>query len=80
MLEIWLARDENKRLYAYVREPHLNHAGNEYVVRAGNESTGHQELPKDWFPEITFENSPVKMTLSKGLAVSIQTEPIKRRR
>lgn len=87
MLEIWIARDEDCLLYAFPSKPVLGESNTVFVpANIGVEKA--VQLPINWFPEVRFNNSPVKLTLSNELAmnaqtaVSIQTEvePIKRRR
>lgn len=53
---MWIARDENKDLYLYEREPikEYDYFYSSYVSI---------ELDKNLFPEVTWENSPKQVEL-----------------
>lgn len=51
----WIARDKDGMLYLYDSKPYLPSDNASYYDSAN----GHYyDLPNDWFPELTFENSP----------------------
>jgi hypothetical protein len=50
----WIARDKIGMLYLYDSKPYLPFDNSNYYT-----TNGHlYDLPNDWFPELTFENSP----------------------
>ena len=57
-MKLWIARDKNGELYLYNMMPEEHE---EYFV----ERSGHRSLPLDdeYFPEVTFENSPQEVEL-----------------
>lgn len=66
-MKLWIARDKNGCLWVYESQPILN-SGKEYFVVI-EENFGNSlcaELPKEWFPEVTFENSPKQVTWNCG--------------
>lgn len=55
----WLARDVDGSLWIYKgRKPKTNEHG--FFLSESNDFT---ELNKEWFTEVTFENSPIKVEL-----------------
>lgn len=61
-MKLWIARDKNRDLYLYEREP----------IRESDffySSYDTIEVDKNLFPEVTFENSPqeVELKLVNGL-------------
>ena len=63
-MKLWIARDENG-LFAFAKKPMFFEDLNEFGCMLREEFC---ELPSNWFPEITFENSPqeVKMEVIKN--------------
>jgi hypothetical protein len=60
-VEIWLARNEKGYLHAHLHKPTLNHIGNSGGYWCDRKSSAHLfQLDSSSFPEVTFENSPVK--------------------
>lgn len=58
-MKLWIARDSNGLLTVYNEKPNLYY--NEYWD--GDYSTQCIDLPKEMFPEVTFENSPMEVEL-----------------
>lgn len=58
---LWIARDERGSLYAYLYRPVLSACGSMYWASDIDETK--MELPKDWYQEVTFLNSPVEVEL-----------------
>jgi hypothetical protein len=58
-VEVWLARDDNRDLYAYTCKPYRT---KEYGCRKWRSPymSDFVRLKSELFPEVTFENSPVK--------------------
>lgn len=56
---MWIARDKNG-LFIYTKEPMFFEGLNEFGCMIGEEFC---ELPSNWFPEVTFENSPQEVEL-----------------
>lgn len=50
---MWIARDQNGVICLYENRPTKR---NNYFV--GIDNLGYIYLPKEWFPEVTWENSP----------------------
>ena len=57
---MWLARDLNGILCLYENKPVKR---NTYFTDV-NSSIGYIYLPPEWFPEITWENSPQKVEIN----------------
>lgn len=80
MKEIWIARDEDHRLFGFKEKPCLDEVYGRYINKNGQSYT---PLPSKWFPQVTFENSPVKLILESGEitnAPKTQVKSDKRRR
>lgn len=65
-MELYVARDENGRLFLYQNEPERDYT---YGVFQGSLGNGYAtedflELPQPAFPSVTWENSPVKVVLN----------------
>lgn len=58
MLELWIARDKDKRLFLYYAEPIRRSNGFEEPVTLES-----FEIDSDLFSEVTWENSPMKVEL-----------------
>lgn len=67
---LWIARDEDKTLYLYVKEPRRGTYG--FMVdedtltsqmRIEDSDITYARLPSDLFPEVTWENSPQQLKL-----------------
>ena len=55
---LWIARDKDNRLELYFKRP--REIGGIFISAQG--CLG--QLPKSWYPEITLENSPKRVTLN----------------
>lgn len=55
MISMWLARDQNGRLYMYEQKPMKSVYG---FIRTDGKSC---IVAKGMFPEVTYENSPVQV-------------------
>lgn len=56
---MWIARNQNGKLFAYADKPRWNRMLKSFVT-----NTARLELYDTEFPEITFENSPKEITKS----------------
>ena len=65
-IKIWIARDKDGHLYVYLDKPVLN-AGVEFFPPY-RFSDDWLDLPKDYYPEVTFDNSllPLEVLLDYG--------------
>lgn len=59
MEKLWIARDKDGNLYVYLVKPVL-YSGVEFLPP---EPFNHDwlDLPNDYYPEVTFENSPLPL-------------------
>ena len=57
-MKMWIARDEDGILTLYYGKPIL-----EDWLGMWSSKEGRKELDRDLFPEVTFENSPMKVEL-----------------
>lgn len=61
-MELWVARNKDtNELWGYTDKPLLD--DDMYKMDYSLENTSSYELPSDWFPNVTFENSPCKVEL-----------------
>ena len=60
-MKLWIARDYDGELWAYEHKPILD--VDIYKTDLSLENTSSVELPTEWFPEVTFENSPRQIEL-----------------
>jgi hypothetical protein len=58
MNKLWIARDYNNDLVVYYRKPIA--VGEVFKSKSAGD---YLYLPKSWFPEITFKNSPQRVRL-----------------
>lgn len=58
-MKLWIARDKNGLLTVYNEKPELHYV--EYWD--GDYGTQVIDIPKEMFPEVTFENSPKEVEL-----------------
>ena len=58
MRSIWLARDKNGDLWAYLEKP----IRGEEIFKANGVDMGFSYIKDNLFPEITWENSPVEFS------------------
>ena len=58
-MEYYITRDKNGILMVSEKEPKLWENNKEFVVEDGE----YMIIPEDEFPEVTFENSPMKVKL-----------------
>lgn len=61
-MELWIARDEDDaggELYLYTKQPFLMRN----KICWDSEELFYARLPKELFPEVTFENSPQKVRI-----------------
>lgn len=61
-MNLWIARDDNGRLFLYERKP-VRYSG-EFASVSGYWS---HRIDDDLFPEVTLENSPKRVTLKLNL-------------
>lgn len=61
-MKLWIARDKDTdELWLYNGRPLID--GEQYKPNLEKENCRSVELPNEWFPEITFENSPKEIEL-----------------
>lgn len=65
-MELYVARDEDGRLFLYLNEPERDYTYGVFQRSAGNSWTTEDfmEMPQTAFSSVTWENSPVKVTLN----------------
>lgn len=62
-MKLWIARDkDSNELYLYKHKPLLNEE--QYQPNLDKEGWVCLEVPSSWFPEVTFENSPMEIELN----------------
>lgn len=66
MTRLWLARWKNNSLHLYYNKPTRDEFG-EFWSFDGNLNDNSMPLVVDSFPEVTYENSPVEVTLTVQL-------------
>lgn len=59
IMKLWIARDKNG-LFSYTKKPTFFEGLKEFGCMMGEEFW---ELPSNWFPEVTFENSPQEVEI-----------------
>ena len=64
IMKLWIARDKNtNELWCYTDKPVLNTDSGMYSADFSLERTTSCEFPRELFPEVTFENSPMEVEL-----------------
>ena len=69
---LWIARDGNSQLHVFGRKPSLRATEERWVAAClhclllegsycGRNSVCGEPLPIEMYPEVTFENSPIKL-------------------
>lgn len=59
-MKLWIARDKDGMLYLYDSKPHLLSDNASYY---DSDNGCFYDIPINWFPELTFENSPQEVEL-----------------
>lgn len=64
-MKLWIARDGDGQLALFEKEPVLNGCDEiDYLYfESKNLMDGYIKLPRDYFPEVIFENSPREVEL-----------------
>ena len=63
-MKLWIARDKGtNELWCYTDKPVLNTDSGMYSADFSLERTTCYEFPSEFFPEVTFENSPQEVEL-----------------
>ena len=76
-MKLWIARDFDGVLNLYVRKPSLDSNDNMYYTDSDMEDD-YINIDKEFFPEVTFENSPVQVELKLvNEIVGIAESPLK---
>ncbi len=65
--EWWLARDVDGELYLFFAKPTKGE-----TIFSTEDNWGYANLRKEMFPEVTWDNSPVKVTLSSASSSKIE--------
>ena len=66
MNSIWIAREKDGLLYAYKSKPFFDKDKGEWCSYVeGCLSRYAYRLSEDWFPDLTFENSPVELVIKE---------------
>ena len=66
MKSIWIAREKDGLLYAYKNKPFYNKNEEEWhSLVEGRLSRFAYRLSEEWFPELTFENSPMELIIKE---------------
>lgn len=65
IMKMWIARDEDGRLYLHGMKPFSVRYGHNESGKAcwDNEDENWMMLREESFPEVTFENSPIEVEL-----------------
>lgn len=62
MNSIWIARDEDGTLCAYSQKPYRYAFDGIWLTENGNDRNyAVLNIHDDWFPEVTWENSPIEL-------------------
>lgn len=62
-MKLWIARDKDtNELWIYTHKPILDI--DMFKMDFSLENSSSIELPTEWFPEVTFENSPQEIELN----------------
>lgn len=65
IMKLWIARDENGYIFLYRRKPYITYNPytkiQQWILDNGDED--YMMLSRDYFPEVTFENSPQEVEL-----------------
>jgi hypothetical protein len=61
-MKMWIARDFDGVLNLYVSKPALDSNDNRYYTDSDMEDD-YLNIDKEFFPEVTFENSPMEVEL-----------------
>ena len=62
IMELWIARDlDTNELWCYDYKPLID--GEQFKPNLNKENCRSIYLPKEWFPEVTFEKSPKKIKI-----------------
>lgn len=59
MSSIWIARDKDGSLFLYGKKP----IGKNSTTWLMCPNSMNERLEEDWFPEVTWENSPVELVI-----------------
>lgn len=63
-MKLWIARDkDSNELYLYNHKPLLNENEEQYQPNLDKNDWVCLEVISSWFPEVTFENSPMQIEL-----------------
>lgn len=65
--KLWLARWRNNSLHLYAGKPIKDDGYGEFWFMGGNITDEMMNLNCELFPEVTYENSPVEVTLTAEL-------------
>lgn len=66
MATLWIARWRNNSLHIYTEKPTRDDGYGEFWLFDGNINENSMHLDCDLFPEVTYENSPVEVSLQKA--------------
>ena len=69
MATLWIARWRNNSLHIYTEKPTRDDGYGEFWLFDGNLNENSMHLDCDLFPEVTYENSPVEVSLQKALSL-----------
>ena len=69
MATLWVARWRNNSLHLYNNEPTKGEMFGDFWAFDGNLDCNSMPLDVDLFPEVTYENSPVKATLQISISL-----------
>ena len=62
IMKLWIARDFDGYLKLYINKPSLDSNDNMYYTHSDVEDD-YLNIDKEFFPEVTFENSPQEIEL-----------------
>lgn len=61
MNSIWIARDKDGTLCAYDQKPCRIAFEEIWLPENGDDRRNYEVFNDDWFPEVTWENSPIEL-------------------
>ena len=78
MATLWIARWRNNSLHIYTEKPTRDDGYGEFWLLDGNVNENSMHLDCDIFPEVTYENSPVEVSLQKALGLKEALKELER--
>lgn len=77
MTKLWLARWKNGTLHLYAVKPTKNEVYGEFWLLEVNPIKNSMRLNSELYPEVTYENSPVEVSLQKAPSLNEALKELK---